>query len=91
MITVFYLVGVYYVFGKAALIFNILYSIINALLFEAINYIEHYGLQRKIDANGNYESVKIIHSWNAPHVASNYMLLKLQRHSDHHANSYKPY
>ena len=33
----------------------------------------------------------IRHSWNAPHRFSNYILFKLQRHSDHHENSYKPY
>jgi alkane 1-monooxygenase len=35
--------------------------------------------------------VKVTHSWNAPQVVTNYLLFKLQRHSDHHANSYKPY
>ncbi|CDW72740.1 alkane 1-monooxygenase [Stylonychia lemnae] len=82
---------IYFAFGKLAAIFQISTSILNIIYFETINYIEHYGLQRKKDVNGNYESVKITHSWNAPQVASNYLLFKLQRHSDHHANSYKPY
>eukprot|EP00347_Sterkiella_histriomuscorum_P002399 403368310 len=82
---------IYLLLGLKATMFQIIYSIMNALIFEAINYIEHYGLQRKQDQNGNYESVNITHSWNAPQVASNYMLIKLQRHSDHHANSYKPF
>lgn len=58
---------------------------------EAINYIEHYGLLRKKQDNGHYEKVTIKHSWNAAHRFSNYLLFKLQRHSDHHENSYKPY
>ena len=58
---------------------------------ETINYIEHYGLQRQKDENGVYESVNIMHSWNAPQRYTNYILFKLQRHSDHHANAYKPY
>lgn len=33
----------------------------------------------------------IKHSWNAPHRFTNYLLFKLQRHSDHHENSLKPY
>lgn len=57
---------------------------------EAINYIEHYGLRRE-KINGVYEKVTIRHSWNAPHRFSNYLLFKLQRHSDHHENSLKPY
>ena len=41
--------------------------------------------------NGEYEKVTIRHSWNAPHRFSNYLLFKLQRHSDHHENATKPY
>eukprot|EP00350_Pseudokeronopsis_sp_OXSARD2_P011293 CAMPEP_0170566028 /NCGR_PEP_ID=MMETSP0211-20121228/79574_1 /TAXON_ID=311385 /ORGANISM="Pseudokeronopsis sp., Strain OXSARD2" /LENGTH=181 /DNA_ID=CAMNT_0010887087 /DNA_START=697 /DNA_END=1238 /DNA_ORIENTATION=+ len=66
-------------------------------IYEAVNlealldYIEHYGLVRKQDAQGIYEAVNLRHSWNAPQVFSNYCLFKLQRHSDHHLNVYKPY
>jgi len=58
---------------------------------EGINYIEHYGLRRKELDPGVYEKVTVRHSWNAPHGVTNYFLFKLQRHSDHHLNSYKPY
>ena len=54
---------------------------------ELTNYIEHYGLTRKHLGNGKYEHVKPHHSWNAAHRASNWLLINLQRHSDHH---YKP-
>ena len=37
--------------------------------------------------DGKYEHVKPRHSWNAAHRASNWLLINLQRHSDHH---YKP-
>jgi alkane 1-monooxygenase len=58
---------------------------------ETINYIEHYGLVRKKLPNGEYEKTNILHSWNAPHRFSNYLLFKVQRHSDHHENATKPY
>ena len=63
------------------------------MMFESVNYLEHYGLQRKLMPGYTdiYESVRITHSWNAPQVITNYLLFKLQRHSDHHANSYKHY
>jgi len=32
---------------------------------EVINYIEHYGLMRKKDENGIYESINKNHSWNS--------------------------
>lgn len=54
---------------------------------ELVNYVEHYGLTRKHMGDGKYEPVKPRHSWNAAHKASNWLLINLQRHSDHH---YKP-
>ncbi|SDG66014.1 alkane 1-monooxygenase [Sulfitobacter delicatus] len=54
---------------------------------ELVNYIEHYGLTRKHLGGGKYEHVQPRHSWNASHKASNWLLINLQRHSDHH---YKP-
>lgn len=54
---------------------------------ELVNYIEHYGLTRKHMGDGKYEHVMPRHSWNAAHKASNWLLINLQRHSDHH---YKP-
>ncbi|WP_425044376.1 alkane 1-monooxygenase [Primorskyibacter sp. S87] len=54
---------------------------------ELVNYVEHYGLTRKHLGKGKYEHVKPHHSWNAAHKASNWLLINLQRHSDHH---YKP-
>ena len=54
---------------------------------ELANYVEHYGLTRKHLGDGKYEHVQPRHSWNAAHKASNWLLINLQRHSDHH---YKP-
>lgn len=54
---------------------------------ELVNYVEHYGLTRKHLGNGKYEHVMPHHSWNAAHKVSNWLLINLQRHSDHH---YKP-
>lgn len=54
---------------------------------ELVNYIEHYGLTRRHLGNGKYEHVQPHHSWNSDQRASNWLLINLQRHSDHH---YKP-
>lgn len=54
---------------------------------ELVNYVEHYGLTRKHLGDGKYEHVKPHHSWNSAHKVSNWLLINLQRHSDHH---YKP-
>lgn len=54
---------------------------------ELVNYVEHYGLTRKHLGDGRYEHVLPQHSWNAAQKASNWLLINLQRHSDHH---YRP-
>ena len=54
---------------------------------ELVNYVEHYGLTRRYLGEGRYEHVLPRHSWNASQRASNWLLINLQRHSDHH---YKP-
>ncbi|MDP3960897.1 MAG: alkane 1-monooxygenase [Pseudorhodobacter sp.] len=54
---------------------------------ELTNYVEHYGLTRRYLGGGKYEHVLPRHSWNAAQRASNWLLINLQRHSDHH---YKP-
>ncbi|MEM1274238.1 MAG: alkane 1-monooxygenase [Pseudomonadota bacterium] len=54
---------------------------------ELVNYVEHYGLTRRHLGAGRYEHVQPHHSWNSTERASNWLLINLQRHSDHH---YKP-
>lgn len=54
---------------------------------ELTNYVEHYGLTRKYLGEGRYEHVQPRHSWNSSHTVTNWLMINLQRHSDHH---YKP-
>ena len=72
-----YLAGVYYFFGVKTLCFHLLYSVLMILMFEAINYLEHYGLERRALDNDLYEPVSHKHSWNAPHQMTNLLLFKL--------------
>ena len=51
-----------------------------------VNYIEHYGLVRE-----NKGAVLPHHSWNSSTSFGNAVMFNLQRHSDHHASSGKPY
>jgi len=70
--------------GLALFLFQ---AVIAVWQLELTNYVEHYGLTRKHLGDGKYEHVLPRHSWNAAHKASNWLLINLQRHSDHH---YKP-
>jgi alkane 1-monooxygenase len=72
-------------------IFFFTQSILAFTLLELVNYVEHYGIQRKEISPGRFERVTPIHSWNSSHVVSNFFLFQLQRHSDHHANAIKRY
>lgn len=72
-------------FGKNILPFQIVQALYGITLFEAVNYIEHYGLKRQKLANGRYERTMPEHSWNNNSYLSNLLLYQLQRHSDHHA------
>ena len=76
--------------GPLALLFWTVQSVYAVFLLEAINYIEHYGLQREM-RNGRPEPFGVAHAWNADHVLTNSMIANLQRHSDHHMHAWKPY
>lgn len=72
-------------------VFWLIQSVLAFTLLEIVNYLEHYGIQRREIAPGRYERVNPLHSWNANHLLSNLLLFQLQRHSDHHAHSGRRY
>jgi alkane 1-monooxygenase len=82
---------VFGLFGAAGVAVFVLQSVVAVVMLEIINYIEHYGLQRRQLDNGRFEKVRPKHSWNASHRISNWMLFNLARHSDHHAYAARPY
>ena len=83
--------AIFYFWDWRVALYFLANAYIESFLLEVINYTEHYGLRRKEIAPGKYERTTIRHSWNAAHRWTNAILVKLQRHSDHHENGYKPY
>lgn len=73
--------------GWQGLALFLLQALVAIWQLELVNYVEHYGLTRRYLGEGKYEHVLPHHSWNASQKASNWLLINLQRHSDHH---YKP-
>ncbi|KAF0675486.1 alkane 1-monooxygenase [Profundibacterium mesophilum] len=71
--------------GWTGLGFFVFQALVAIWQLELVNYVEHYGLTRKHLGGGRYEHVLPRHSWNATHKASNWLLINLQRHSDHHS------
>ena len=86
-----YLLMVAYFFGLTGLYFAIGVGVLSFIFLETINYIEHYGLERKKQANGRYERVQPHHSWNSNHLIGRIVLYELTRHSDHHFIASKKY
>jgi alkane 1-monooxygenase len=83
--------GVFWFAGPLGLIVFIAQAVVAVSLLEVINYIEHYGLSRREIAHGRYERVGVRHSWNSDHRVSNWVLINLARHADHHLTASKRY
>ncbi len=83
--------GVLLFFGAQVLLCFLAAALIGILLLETVNYIEHYGLGRRLNERGNYGRVQHIHSWNSDHLIGRLMLFELTRHSDHHYQASRKY
>lgn len=74
--------------GLAALLAMAIYAQLQILMSD---YVQHYGLRRRLLPNGKPEPVGPQHSWNAPHVFSSALTVNAPRHSDHHVTPSRPY
>ncbi len=72
------------VFGVAAVAIQ---SFVAIFSVETINYLQHYGLQRKEIAPGRYERPDVQHCWNWETRFSGLYFLNLGRHSEHHRSA----
>jgi alkane 1-monooxygenase len=75
---------IYFIFGGTILLYFFAAAFMGILLLETVNYIEHYGLQRKETGENKFERAQPQHSWNSNHAMGRMMLFELSRHSDHH-------
>jgi alkane 1-monooxygenase len=75
-----------------SLAFLLVVAAIAVALLEGFNYVAHYGLLRRIDADGSTERLAPVHSWNSSRRMNNAALFNMGRHADHHrymARSYE--
>ena len=86
-----YLACVYMIYDLKMVLFAVAIAAVGFLLLESVNYIEHYGLRRKLLPNGRYEPVMPWHSWNSNHELGRIFLSELTRHSDHHYKATRKY
>jgi alkane 1-monooxygenase len=91
IVQIIYLSIIALIFNFQIMILIVFAAIVGFLLLETVNYIEHYGLQRKKLASGRYEPVQPQHSWNSNYEVGRIVLYELTRHSDHHFKSTRKY
>jgi alkane 1-monooxygenase len=77
--------------GPKVLPFLLLAAAFAHFQLTSANYVEHYGLLRRLRADGRREPVGLEHAWNSAAWLSNAVLLNLQRHSDHHVRATRPF
>jgi alkane 1-monooxygenase len=90
-ITGLFVYAIYLIFGLPVLFLFLLAAFVGILMLETVNYVEHYGLQRKKTSETSYERTMPWHSWNSNHVFGRLLLFELSRHSDHHYMASKKY
>jgi alkane 1-monooxygenase len=71
-------------FGPRALAFFLAQSALAVLVLELFNYVAHYGLVRRLGADGRRERLSDRHSWNSSNVLANALIFNMGRHSCHH-------
>lgn len=76
----------YMLAGTSGLVFLIIAGTVAKIDLEIVNYMEHYGLVRKVG-----KRVFPRHSWNTTTKISSWSLFNLTRHAHHHANANVPF
>lgn len=91
LLQVAYILTLFVFLPAAVAVLVLAAALMGVLLLETVNYIEHYGLRRKLGENGRFERVQPHHSWNSEHALGRILLYELTRHSDHHYKAARKY
>ena len=90
MLETIFLFIAFFIAGFNGLVFVFFHSFVSITLLELVNYIQHYGLERKME-NGKYERFTDHHSWNSRHISANWSTFNLGLHAEHHQSASKHY
>ena len=82
---------IFFAFGFSALLFFLAQNVVAIVLQHIINYMQHYGLMRKMTSDGRYEKLNLHHAWNTGRSNSSLNLFHLENHSDHHMHPGLPF
>ncbi len=78
------MLAILFALGPLSLLFFLLQNAIAIMLLHIINYLQHYGLMRQKNFQGNYERLDAHHAWNAGHHGKSLNIFQLENHADHH-------
>ena len=81
----------YWAGGLIGLAYFFLQAYVAMSILQTANYLQHYGLMRKEIAPGQFERTRPVHAWSSGHKFTNWLLVNLPRHADHHEVASKPY
>ena len=70
--------------GVRAVVFQLTQSAVAILILELFNYVAHYGLERRVLADGRAAPLEAAHSWNATRRFDAWALHNGGYHSHHH-------
>jgi len=70
--------------GAAGLVFCLAQAAVAQLLVGSVDFMEHWGLQRRVGADGRPERLTAQHVWDCRNAVSDLMLFNLPRHAHHH-------
>ncbi len=79
------IIGILMIFGISSLFAFLIQAIAAIRKLEAVNYIEHWGLERNDNGNAG------ILSWETDSWLTQHSLIGLSRHTDHHRHASKPF
>ncbi|MGA0018050.1 MAG: fatty acid desaturase [Burkholderiaceae bacterium] len=74
--------------GTQALMFVLVQAGVAQLLVGAVDYVEHWGLQRRRTATG-HERLSHAHVWDCANPVSELLLFNLPRHASHHLQPWR--
>jgi alkane 1-monooxygenase len=89
--TLLWLAGSMHWWGPLGGLFFLMQSLIAILYLDVINFLQHYGLTRRLGSGGRPEPVQDHHSWTAAMFLDDLLLLNLPRHAHHHSQPQRPY
>ena len=82
---------IYLLFGFIGIFIFFFQSLVAISLLEMVDYIEHYGLQRKMLPDGTFEPIGANHSWDTNFFLTNTSLYNLGKHAKHHQIASLPF